>query len=105
MHDSVKEVGDKAFEHCVNLQTVVVSKNLKQIGINTFLGCKHLNYLDVYPGLESIGEWAFHGCESLKTIRFHGTNIAFEKIRNIFVKAFDKDVKFQTDEGEIHLLQ
>jgi len=105
MHDSVQAIGDKAFEHCLNLETVVVSKNLKHIGINAFLGCKHLNYLDVYPGLESIGEWAFHGCESLKTIRFHGTNIAFEKIRNIFVKAFDKDVKFQTDEGEIHLLQ
>jgi len=105
MHDSVEAIGEKAFEHCVNLETVVVSKNLRHIGINAFLGCKNLNHLDLYPGLESIGEWAFHGCERLKKIRFHGTNIAFEKIRTILVKAFDKDVKFQTDEGEVHLLQ
>ena len=102
MHDSVEEIGDKAFEHCVNLQTVVVSKNLKRIGINAFLGCKALSYLDLYPGLATIGEEAFHGCINLKKIRFHGTNIDLEKIKNILVKAFDKDVKFQTNDDEVH---
>ncbi len=101
MHDSVEVIGDKAFEHCVNLQTLVLSKNLKHIGINAFLGCKHLNYLDLHPGIESIGEWAFHGCERLKKIYFHGSKIELEKVKGSLIQAFEKGLLIQTNDGEL----
>jgi hypothetical protein len=98
MHDTVEEIGDKAFEYCINLKTVVVSKNLKRIGVNAFLGCKELNYLDLYPSLESIGEGAFHGCVNLKKVYFHGSKKDLEKLKSILSQKFDKKVVFQTND-------
>ena len=101
MHESVIEIGDKAFEHCVNLQTVIVSKYLKRIGFNAFNGCQSLNYLDVYPGIEFIDDGAFKGCVNLKTIRFHGSKKERERLKEVFLKVFDKEVVYLNNDDEV----
>lgn len=69
---SVKVVGDKAFEHCPNLRTVVFSEGLEHIGLSAFMGDKEITELRFPASLKTIGIWAFHCCSSLKDVYFKG---------------------------------
>lgn len=79
LHPFVEVIGDKAFEHCNQLRTVVTSIGLKTIGINAFLGCHQLQHLFIHPQLDHIGEHAFHDCPKLKKIYFLGNKEAWEQ--------------------------
>ena len=81
--DSVETIGSSAFQHCSDLTTVKLSKNLKSIGPGAFretaltsvilpdsveeIGkrafdtCKKLVYAQLGKNLKTIGEYAFYG--------------------------------------------
>ena len=69
MSDSVKVVGAKAFEHCSNLKTVKLSKNLKEVEIMAFMGT-NIEELVFPEGFEKIGWNSFSLIPNLKTITF-----------------------------------
>jgi len=99
--DSVKIIGEKAFEHCAVLTTIKGGKALDMIHLSAFLGCKALVEVHLYPTLKTIHPWAFSHCPKLKLVIFHGTIAQFKAIK-IHVEAFDEDVMIKTDEGVIY---
>jgi hypothetical protein len=103
MHPFVEIVGDKAFEHCDQLRTVVTSRNLKTIGLNAFLGCHQLQYVFLHPQLEQIGDHAFHDCPKLKKIYFQGNKEAFEqwKTKFNFKTIFESNLLVRLIDGSV----
>ena len=77
--NNVTEIGDRAFEYCVNLHTFKAD-NVQIIGAGAFLGCESLvgsgeaeGTLQL-PAVISVGDNAFQGCEKLRLVRV-GANI------------------------------
>jgi hypothetical protein len=101
MNDSVKEIGEKAFEHCLQLKEVKLSKDLQTIHLSAFLGCLQLEHLELYPSIKTIDTWAFSHCPQLTMIRFHGTIAQWQAIK-IGKDAFDKKVMIHTNEGVMY---
>lgn len=67
---SVKEIGDKAFEHCHNLRTISFSEGLEAIGLSAFLCDAEITELRFPASLKEIGIWAFCHCINLKDVYF-----------------------------------
>ncbi|MBO4866362.1 MAG: leucine-rich repeat protein [Ruminococcus sp.] len=66
--DSVTEIKDYAFEHCENLESVTLSKNLKCIGSNAFFGCELLNSIVIPDSVTEIKDHAFANCVNLESV-------------------------------------
>ncbi len=65
-YDTLKEIGENAFEGCSKLEQVELSASLETIGDGVFKNCTSLKHIKRIPdGLKTIGENAFAGCESL----------------------------------------
>ena len=57
----VIEIGDKAFNKCKKLQTVILPESLKTIGIQAFYQCPMITQIQFPDGLEEIMTQAFAG--------------------------------------------
>lgn len=66
--NSVKVIGDSAFEFCRTLQNVVLPESLKSIGSSAFWDCESLKHIHLPNSILSIGENAFSFCKSLQSI-------------------------------------
>lgn len=66
----VTAIGERAFEGCTELQSVIIGKNVKVIHWAAFDGCGMLASVTFEEGsqLEEICYWAFINCVSLKKI-------------------------------------
>ena len=53
--DSIKYIGERAFEGCVELKEIVMPPKLKEIGAMCFLGCSQLQKVILNSQLESFG--------------------------------------------------
>lgn len=65
---SLRIIGDHAFESCVALERVHVAKGLESIGESSFYHCKELREITLPDQLSSIGEEAFAFCTALEQI-------------------------------------
>ncbi len=66
----VEEIGEFAFQNCVNLKKVTVNEALGVIEAGAFKGCTSLQGMDFSDGtLATIGYQAFMGCTSLKEMK------------------------------------
>ena len=79
MPDSVEVVESKAFEHCANLESITLSRNLKIIKGAAFMGCSKLRSVSLPKSLERIGVFAFSGT-TIDEIRYDGTMERFNRI-------------------------
>lgn len=68
--DSVKGLGDNAFDNCTQLLTVTVPEGVTEIGASAFNGCRQLRSVSLPKTLCSIGESAFIGCDLLSAVTF-----------------------------------
>lgn len=66
--DGIVEVGDGAFENCLNATQLVCPKSLRHIGNMAFYNCPYLDSVSLNDGLISMGQQAFASCISLKGI-------------------------------------
>ena len=66
--DTVKVIGDDAFNGCKNLKKVTGAKNVTKIGKNAFANCKKLTSVTLGSKVTTIGEKAFYKCTALKKI-------------------------------------
>ena len=66
--NSVTNIGDSAFNECESLQSIVISDSVTSIGNSAFLGCKSLQSIVIPKGVKNIGNSAFVGCKSLRSI-------------------------------------
>ena len=69
--ESIRTIGEHAFEGCANLRTVTVSSNLDTIQEKAFANCKRLQTISL-NNVTYIGDWAFGGCISLQSITLSG---------------------------------
>ena len=74
-------VGQKIFQNCTSLETVVLSGELDKIPNYTFDGCKALKNITLPSTLTSIGIEAFKGCTSIESVVLPAS-VALEK--NVF---------------------
>ena len=65
INENCKFVGDYAFDDCVALESVTLSKNIISIGYGAFAGCTRLSNLEIFDGVKRIDSFAFSGCRSL----------------------------------------
>ncbi len=66
--NSVTEIGNGAFNNCVNLERVIVGDSVNVIGERAFYECKKLNSLVLGNNVAKIGYGAFDGCKNLKSV-------------------------------------
>lgn len=61
-------IGNKTFENCQNLKTILLPETVVTIGDEAFQGCNHLKNINIPASVKTIGENAFDGCENLKRL-------------------------------------
>ena len=66
--DTLREIGNSAFQDCINLKYVSLPDSLESIGESAFEGCSNLRKLTLPDSVKSIGDCAFRDCgiEELK---------------------------------------
>jgi hypothetical protein len=69
--DSIKTLGDGAFQSCINLSQITAT-GLESIGTSAFAYCSKLQTVDLGSNLVNIGSSAFYRCTSLSTIELNG---------------------------------
>ncbi|MBR4210590.1 MAG: leucine-rich repeat protein [Lachnospiraceae bacterium] len=68
--ESVRTIGDRAFENSEFLQEVYIAEGVREIGFSAFWGCTSLKDITIPASVEMIGMHAFSGCNP--TLIIHG---------------------------------
>lgn len=68
VHSKVTAIKDHAFQFCSGLSEVTLPSDISSIEEGTFEQCTALTEITVPSGVTSIGAWAFESCTSLKKI-------------------------------------
>ena len=71
---NIKTIGNSAFNHCNDLESVTIPQSVTSIGKDAFRFCNNMKSLAINGAIESMGARAFAGCISLKTLSL-GENI------------------------------
>ena len=67
--DSLKEIGDSAFEGCSDsFEDVIIPPSVMTIGTSAFKGCDALQKITLNEGLQNISDNAFEKCIRLESI-------------------------------------
>lgn len=66
--NSVISIGERAFENCEDLISILIPNSVTSIGESSFANCISLTSLSIPEGVVSIGINAFSDCQSLKTV-------------------------------------
>ena len=64
----LETVGNRAFENCQKLKSIVIPETVTNIEYRAFYNCMALESITLSPSLSSIGEEAFQYCTSLESI-------------------------------------
>ena len=71
--DSIKEIGESAFEGAANLVCVVTTENLTTVNNNAFKNCISMNSIILYDAVRNIGTGVFDGCSNVTVYTNTGT--------------------------------
>lgn len=82
IEEGVGWIGPNAFSGCTNLEKVIFPKSVKSIDDEVFFGCTSLTDITLSADMYSIGNRAFSKCSSLKSIALP------QKIQEIGNRAF-----------------
>ncbi len=66
---TVKEIGERAFEECSELTTVILNDGLEEIGRRAFALCALVRIV-IPPTIKEIDERAFEECSNLTSVQF-----------------------------------
>ena len=80
--NGVTSIGDKAFQSCASLSSVIIPDGVTSIGNNAFNGCYALSSVIIPDSVTNIGQAAFNGCYALSSITIP------DSVRSIGDKAF-----------------
>lgn len=70
--DSVKSIGESAFNGCSGLMAITIPDSVTSIGKSAFYGCSGLETITIPDNVTSVGDNAFFGCSSLICFNFLG---------------------------------
>ena len=65
---SVTTIGDAAFAHCLNMESITIPEGVKRIEDGAFTGCYYLKSISLPQSLEYLGRYVFWDCTSLPSI-------------------------------------
>ena len=65
---TLKEIEEKQFSCCSDLESVIISSGTERIGDGAFNGCNKLKTIEIPQSVVSIGDAAFRGCRGLVEI-------------------------------------
>ena len=74
-------IGDRAFNNCDGLTSIIISDSVTSIGSSAFYECRGLTSITIPDSVTSIGSSAFSDCSDLTTINFQGTMAQWKSIR------------------------
>jgi hypothetical protein len=75
--DSVKAIGDRAFQFCSSLEYIALPDDITHIGAYAFSDCENLKRIEIPANVAEIGKNAFYFCERLESVIFaEGVQIA-----------------------------
>ena len=101
--NSVKTIGNNAFQSCEKLEKVVFGENceITEISDSLFGGDILLNTIELPETIEKIGRAAFINCKSLKSIVIPGStnsigDSAFEHCENLMGVSFGENPQLQS---------
>ena len=77
--DSVKEIGNNAFDGFSSLKKIIIPGSMKKIGLHVFYGCENLEEIELKDGIKEISIEAFRNIKKLKTISIPGSVEKIEK--------------------------
>ncbi|MBO7129596.1 MAG: leucine-rich repeat domain-containing protein [Prevotella sp.] len=66
--NSVKKIGQAAFQNCKRLRSVRIPNSVVSVGQNAFSGCSGMTSITIPNSVTSIGEAAFRWCSGLTSI-------------------------------------
>ena len=66
--NSVTAIGEGAFCDCSSLTSVTIPNSVTTIGGHAFSGCSNLTSVTIPNSVTAIREWAFSGCSSLTSV-------------------------------------
>ena len=76
--EGTKEIGNKAFNKCTELTSIVIPNSVKKIGELAFYGCINLKNIVIPKSVTEIGERAFYGCTGLESIVVDAGNKVYD---------------------------
>lgn len=94
-HSSVKEIGDRAFAACENLETITLADTVEKIGDEVFSETGLTNGIPNLSSVKTLGEGIFSYCFSLESAVFEGTYVP-----NYTFNACDSLVDFSFGESK-----
>ena len=102
MPDSLKFIGDGAFQHCDNLESITIGDNVLVIGSYAFASCDNLKDVNLPSNLEIIDAGAFYSCINLKSITIPESVIeindnAFSNCSSLETINFPENLKYIGD--------
>lgn len=66
--NTVREIGDAAFQMCTELTSLTIPGSVKKLGTAICLGCDKLSSVTLEEGIEAIGNNMFSVCGALKSV-------------------------------------
>ena len=68
----VRTIGDRAFERCFSLESIVIPEGLEYIGYEAFSNCTSLKTVDIPSSLRQLASFAFYSCDSIEYTEHEG---------------------------------
>ena len=81
--NGVEEIGEAAFECCVNLVEIEFSNSVSKVGSYAFYACESLKIVTISKNVTYIGESAFMDCGLITKINFGGTKSEWNAIEKV----------------------
>ena len=83
---SLQEIGNCAFEKCVNLEEIILPEGVTQIGSYAFLDCQNLKSVTIPASVTSIESGVFAFCINLASIQISPDNPVYETVDKLLVR-------------------
>ncbi|MBO4866472.1 MAG: leucine-rich repeat protein [Ruminococcus sp.] len=68
LNDGVKNIGNKAFSDCKELESIIIPDSVTSISNLVFYGCSSLSSITIPNSVKTISQSAFYCCSSLSSI-------------------------------------
>ncbi len=81
--DSIRSIGDFAFEGITSIESIAIPDSVETIGVSAFECCSKLTTVNIGKSVKSINEAAFKGCISLALFVVSNDNDAFTSIDGV----------------------
>ena len=77
--DGVTKIGERAFQGCTSIKTVIVPESVEYIKGGAFSNCTNLSIIEIPTNVKKVERSAFSGCTKLTDVIIYGNSMTIEK--------------------------